>query len=231
LLVAALSAPALAGGGVPLAQVARDLGFRYAYLDQENGVSLTREGAVIVVRPGQGFFTINNRREPVYGTIPFYRDNDVVVSRAFEQEIKPFGTPVRTAARFKRVPAWTVARQPVAVAHVDAGRVQSVEGSFVSAASSVQIVGRATPGTLVSLVLRADLSEDLPVITLDGTSVLADASGAFKARLRSAPDHFAYTRLFVEATAPGDAVPITAYLESHWIDTDAHTRADEALTH
>jgi hypothetical protein len=226
LAVGAAAAPALADGGIPLAKVARDLGFRYAYLALENGVSLTRAGAVIVVRPGDGFFTINNRREPVYGTIPFYRDNDVVVSHAFEAEIRGLGTPPARVA--KRAPAPAIARR-AAPAPADDGQVRSVGGTFVAAASSVEIVGRATPGTLVTLVLRGDLSEGLPVITIGGTSVVADASGTFEARMSNAPDRFTYTRLFVEAAAPGNVSPITAYVENVGADKSARTRADDAL--
>jgi hypothetical protein len=229
LLVAWSGAAALADDGVPLAKVARDLGFRYSYLDQENGVSLTRAGAVIVIRPGDGYFTVNNRHLPVYGVIPFYRDNDVVVSRALEREIAHF-LPARphVAAR-----TWPTAAKPAlaerAAPPVDAGQVRSVEGTFTPAASSVEIVGRATPGTTVTLELRAALSEQLPVITLDGTEVVADRNGDFEAQLDNSPDRFAYSRLFVVATAPGNATPITVFVVTNRLDLNAHTKADDAL--
>jgi len=229
LLAAASAAPALADDRVPLAKVAHELGYRYAYLDQENGVSLTTAGAVIVIRPGDGYFTVNNRHLPVYGFIPFYRDNDVVVSRSLEREIANF-LPARARA-------WRTAAKPAlaervaerVAAPVDDGRVQSVEGTFTPAASSVEILGRATPGTTVTLELRAALSEQLPVITLDGTAVVADRNGDFEAELDNSPDRFAYSRLFVVATAPGNAAPITVFVVTNRVDLNAHTKADDAL--
>ena len=80
---AATTSPARADDSVALARVARDLGFSYAYLAYENAVALRRPGATIVVRPGDAFFSANDRREPVYGMVPVYRKNDVYVSRAF----------------------------------------------------------------------------------------------------------------------------------------------------
>jgi len=226
LLVAGSAGAALADDRVPLAKVARELGFHYAYLDQENGVSLTRAGAVVVIRPGDGYFTINNRHVPVYGFIPFYRDNDVVVSRSLEREIAGFLPP-------KPHVAWRTAAKPAlaerTAAPVDDGRVQSVNGTFTPAASSVEILGRATPGTTVTLELRAALSEQLPVITLDGTAVVADRNGDFEAQLDNSPDRFAYSRLFVVATAPGNATPITVFVVTNRVDVNAHTKADDAL--
>jgi hypothetical protein len=228
-LVASSGAAALAADGVPLAKVAHDLGFRYAYLDQENGVSLTRAGAVIVIRPGDGYFTVNNRHLPVYGVIPFYRDNDVVVSRALEREIANFlPTKPHVAAR-----TWPAAAKPALAERVappvEAGQVRSVEGTFTPAASSVEIVGRATPGTTVTLELRAALSDMLPVVTLDGTAVVADRNGDFEAQLDNSPDRFSYSRLFVVASAPGNVTPITVFVLTNRVDQGAHTSADDAL--
>ena len=142
------SRPLEPGDAVPLSLVAADLGFTYDYLPVENAVSLTRPGTVIVVRPGDGFFSVNARREPVYGMVPAYRDNDVVVSRAFEAEIKQLGRPTaRTAAG----PSWThaAAKSTSSVAFapgVAAGTVTTVSASYVVSEGAVQIAGTATPG-------------------------------------------------------------------------------------
>jgi hypothetical protein len=213
-------APALADTAIPLARVARDLGYHYAYLPLENEVSLTRAGAVILVRPGDGFFTVNDRREPVYGTVPYYRGNDVVVSRAFESEIKPFARYFRTAA----APAPEVVEAP------DAGTVDRVAANYLPSASTVDVAGRATPGTHVSVILRVVLSQDLPVITLDGADIVADQNGAFRARLNTAPNHFALARFYVEAAAPGNRAPAIAKVTDLGLDPAQHTKADDSLT-
>jgi hypothetical protein len=207
---------AAADSTIPLAKVARDLGYHYAYLPLENAVSLTRAGAVILVRPGDGFFTVNDRREPVYGTVPFYRRNDVVVSRAFEDEIRPFARYFRTAA----TPA------PAAPEVVDAGAVDRVAANFLPNENVVVVAGTATPGTHVSVILRAVLSQELPVVTLDGADIVADENGRFRARLNTAPNRFTLSRYYVEAAAPGNRAPAIAQVNDLGLDPAQRTRAD-----
>jgi len=231
ILAAATLAPARADDAVPLALVASDLGFAYAYLPVENAVSLTRRGTVIVVRPGDGFFSVNARREPVYGMVPTYRDNDVVVSRAFEAEIRLLG---RKPAVTARAPSWehatskgtgTVAFAP----GVAEGTVTTVSGLYVASEGSVQIAGRATPGTRVTLVLRAYFAEDVAVITLNDGETTADSHGRFTTALASAPAWFQYARFIVEASAPGDTYATAANVVGSGPNKAAHTEADDVL--
>jgi hypothetical protein len=227
ILCVAAVAPAAADDTVPLATVARELGYRYAYLALDNAVSLTRPGATIVVRPGDAFFTINERREPVYGEVPFYRDNDVVVSRAFEREIGP--APRHVAVTDERDSRPSMApREPE---HADVGKVRTMSAYFLGSASAIEVVGTATPGAHVSLVLRANLSDQLPVVTLDGTDAVAGSDGTFRARLDNAPDRFSFSRYFIEASGPSDAMPAIVAVRDLGLDRAAHTDADSALKH
>jgi len=231
ILAAATLAPARADDAVPLALVAADLGLAYAYLPVENAVSLTRPGTVIVVRPGDGFFSVNARREPVYGMVPAYRDNDVVVSRAFEAEIRQLG---RKTANRAHAPSWThaTAKSTATVAFAASARtgtVTTVSALFVASQGAVQIAGRATPGSRVTLVLRAYLAEDMPVVTLNDGETTADSHGRFATVLASAPAWFQYTRFIVEASAPGDTYASAANVVSSGPNKAAHTGADDAL--
>ncbi|MBD5633166.1 MAG: hypothetical protein IAI49_01705 [Candidatus Eremiobacteraeota bacterium] len=228
LAVTTTLSPARADEGIPLARVARDLGYHYAFLPFENVVSLTRPGSVIVVRPGDAFFSNNDRREPVYGKIPFYRDNDVVVSADFEREIRPSDRHAAVAQQpAARVRPYIARRAETE--RRDDGTVESVRAFFLPSASAIEIVGKATPGSHVSLVLRANLAEDMPVITVDGGDAIADSNGVFRSQLDNAPVRFGPSRFFVEAVAPGDSTPTIAQVTNLGGDRSAHTKADEAL--
>lgn len=216
-LAAGLVAPAAADDAIALATVARQLGFTYNYLPYENAVSLARPGATIVVRPGDGFFTANERREPVYGMVPEYRDNDVFVSRAFVEEIRSLG---RRADR-----ADAAILRPVA-AIVPPGSVASAVASYDAREDRAVVRGIATPGSYVGLRLRAALSESLPVLTLDRTTVVAAADGTFVAHLSFGSDRFAPSHYTVEAYGAKDDRPIFArVLERKGVD--AKTSADD----
>jgi hypothetical protein len=228
LATAAASAPALADDGIPLAKVARDLGYHYAYLPLENMVSLTRGGSVITVRPGDAFFTVNDRREPVYGFVPVYSHNDVVVSSEFESEIRPLARKAAYDERQVRVAAQVAIPPPEPP---DNGSVASVAAYYLRSADSVEVFGTATPGTHVSIVLRANLSEYLPVVTIDGADAVAGPDGSFQTQLNSSPDHFVFSRFFVEAKAPGDERPAIVTVRDGGNDHSAHTDADTASKH
>jgi hypothetical protein len=225
-LATASAAPVAAGDEIPLATVARDLGYRYAYLPLENVVSLTRSGSVITVRPGDAFFTVDDRREPVYGFVPFYRNNDVVVSSAFEAEIRP---NARRAAFLERAARIAAEPAPTPYTPRDNGIVTSVAAYFLRSASAIEIFGKATPGTHVSVVLRANLSENVPVVTVDGADAVAGSDGSFYTRLNGAPDHFTFSRFFIEAKAPGDETPAVVQVTNASPDKPGHTKADEGL--
>lgn len=221
--LAALPAPAVADDSVALARVARELGFTYAYLPYENAVSLSRPGATIVVRPGDAFFTANERREPVYGAVPVYRGNDVYVSRAFMDEIRGLGRRVDpdevTAA------AAAAASRP-APPVPPAGSVATAVASYDPRDDRAVVRGTATPGSIVGVTLRAALSESLPVIALDHTYVVAAADGTYAARLSFGADRFELSRYIVEAYGAQNQRPIVAKVPERRTP-DARTSADD----
>lgn len=225
-LAAGLVGPAAADDAIALATVARQLGFTYNYLPYENAVSLARTGATIVVRPGDSFFTANERREPVYGMVPEYRDNDVFVSPAFVEEIRSLGRPAdRADAEALRASSDAAILRPVA-AIVPPGSVTSAVASYDAREDRAVVRGIATPGSYVGLRLRAALSESLPVLTLDRTTVVAAADGTFVARLSFGSDRFAPSHYTVEAYGAKDDRPIFARVSERKA-VDARTSADD----
>ena len=225
-LFTGLVAPASADDAIALATVARQLGFTYAYLPYENAVSLARSGATIVVRPGDAFFTANERREPVYGMVPEYRNNDVFVSPAFVEEIRGLGRRVdRVDAEAARANSDAAILRPVA-AIVPAGRVASAVASYDALEDRAIVRGIATPGSYVGIRLRAALSESLPMLTLDRTTVVAGADGTFVAHLSFGSDRFAPSHYTVEAYGTNDDRPIVTRVPERKA-IDAKTSADD----
>ncbi len=226
-IAAASTAPVLADDTVSLARVARELGFSYRYLAYENAVALQRPGATIVVRPGDGFFSANERREPVYGIVPVYRHNDVYVSRAFVDEIRDLG----------RVPGGRSASGPIEVlavvpprpapAQAPSGKVSRLEAAYDSATDAIVVRGRATPGSRVALAVRATLSEILPVVTVERASTYAAADGTFAVRLGFGSDNFQESRYVVEATGESDARAMTATVPTRTPAATQRTAADD----
>lgn len=203
---------------IPLAQVARQLGFHYGFLPFENAVSLARPGATVVVRPGDPFFSVNERREPVFGMVPEYRQNDIYVSRAFIAEIRGLGHPFGPAA------SSTVVMQQD---RIDQGHVAELHLSQVPNSPRITVSGSATPGARVEIVLSAALSASLPIVVLDRTAAFADPSGSFATVVSTAPDNFYASRFIVEASGAGDVAPTVAKIDRQEENPAARTKADD----
>jgi len=223
LLVSAVTlgaGPARADTGVSLLHVARTLGFSYRYLQYENAVELIRPGGIVVVRPGDPFFTINGRTEPVNGMAPEYRDNDVYVSRAFLREIRGAGSPYR----------YTGAGREFGVAHAPvAGNVTELALGQTPATNVIDVSGVATPGAVVTIVLKSALSEDLPLTVIDSVETTADAGGRFATSISTEPVHFAPAQYVVEASSPSDVKPVVRVLVPQQRNPAHRTEADRGI--
>lgn len=216
------ASPGLADDAVPLATVARELGFTYAYLPYENAVSLARPGATVIVRPGDAFFSVNERREPVYGIVPVYRNNDVYVSRAFVDEIRGAGSRATSATTGNG--NFTLPTRPLAPSEPP-GRVATAIATYDERDDRALVSGMATPGSIVGVALRAELAAGIPVVVLDRTYVVASDDGTFAAHLSFGFDHFAPSRYVVEAYGEQNEHPILAPLGSR--TSKVRTSADD----
>ena len=87
LLLAAPGLPAVAGQGVPLASVARAANLQYEWLASQRAVQLSGPGLVLVIRPGDVLYDVNQRVE-VADTAPQYVNNEMVVSPAMAKHIE-----------------------------------------------------------------------------------------------------------------------------------------------
>ncbi|GAC1306754.1 MAG: hypothetical protein NVSMB19_19120 [Vulcanimicrobiaceae bacterium] len=218
--------PALADDAVSLTSVARELGFSYAYLPYENAVSLSRPGATVVVRPGDPFFSANERREPVYGIVPEYRRNDVYVSRAFIDEIRDLGRRAGDRASTAGVASAIVPMRPAPV-QPPSGSVTTLAAAYDPTDDAILVRGSATAGSRVALAVKATLSESLPIVTVDRLVTYAGADGNFVASLSFGSDHFAQSRYVVEAAGSGNAAAVVAPVPARVPSAAMHTTADD----
>jgi len=216
---------AVADDALPLAQVARELGFTYTYLPYENAVSLSRTGATIVVRPGDAFFSANERREPVYGVVPFYQRNDVYVSRAFVEEIRNLGTLLGPRDAAGQIVVLGTAPQATA-AQPPRGSVTTMAATYDATNDTILVRGRATAGAPIALAVRATLSENLPVISVDRAIAYAGADGAFVARLTFGSGNFAPARFIVAASGAENVSPVIAEVPPRVPSPAMRTEAD-----
>jgi len=221
-LALGLASPAFADETVALSSVARELGYTYRYLPYENAVSLARPGATVVVRPGDSFFFVNERREPVYGSIPVYRNNDVYVSRAFVDEIRNLGTRYGSADVGRTSVVDTL--RPTAPVEPP-GMVATAVASFDPRGDRAIVRGTATPGSIVGVTLRAELSSSLPVVVLDRTYVVAGSDGNYEAGLSFGSDRFAPSQYVAEAYGAQNVHPVVARLPNQ--STTVRTSADD----
>lgn len=218
--------PASADDAVSLAAIARELGFSYTYLPYENAVSLSRPGATVVVRPGDPFFSANERREPVYGIVPVYRRNDVYVSRAFVDEIRGLGRRyANVAARAAEAPTGASLRP--AQAQLPGGSVSTLTAAYDAADDAIVVRGVATAGSRVMLAVKATLSENLPIVTVERAVAYAAADGSFVSTLSFGTDHFAKSHYVVEASGSANAAAVVAKVPARVPTAGMRTSADD----
>ncbi len=209
--------PPGADDAVSLAHVAHQLGFHYTYLAFENAVSLARPGATVVVRPGDPFFSANERREPVFGMVPQYRGNDVYVSRAFIGEIRGLGHPFGRPASAPVV----MRRERSIEGHVSELHLSQAAEQCQDHRQRQRNSGLANRDRLARRAVRKP-----PEVVLDRATTFSDASGAFATVVSTAPDYFYASRFIVEASGAGDTAPTVARIDRMEQNPALHTDAD-----
>lgn len=178
-LIAAVAAPAAAAEtSIPLARVAAENGYTYAWLAGEGAVSLSRPGVVVVLRAGQKLYRVGDRVISA-DRAPYYDGTDLVVSAAVAANLRrlaqaypvsppPFAPPTQTAAVTGSL---------------------SVEARQVAGRDAIAISGRGPADAPVYVTLTGEISRDLPVVVLSRvvTRVKADGTYGAEVGISSAP--------------------------------------------
>ena len=189
--------------GVPLAQVAAELGYTYSYLGPEDAVQLGRPGVAILVRPGERLFDVNDRTEAMNGPAPRFENNDLYVSEEFVARLRAI------AAQHPLGPAAQSEDSGRSVAHMPnpTGPITGLAATQVPGTEQVDVTGKApAPDVPITLTLVSTLSQDIPDVVLTRRQVFADTNGRFHANVQVTPGNLrgAYLTL-VASSVPGVA--------------------------
>ena len=189
LAVVAMAFPAAAqDGAVPLARVAAETGYTYAWLPGEAAVSLTRPGVAVVFRAGDMLYSVGDRVISA-DRAPEFDGTDLVVSPATVAALRSIALafPVPPPPRMG-VPEAT-----------SASGALTVDLAFVPGRDAVAVRGRGPADLPIMITLTGEVSRDLPVIVLSRTSVRTDADGMYYAVIGT-----------VTSPTPGTAIVATA---------------------
>ena len=208
---------------VPLASVARAAHLQYEWLAATNAVQLSGPGIVLVIRPGDSLYEVNDRVE-VAAVTPRYASNDIYVSRTLANHITQLARQAQELISAQEAQQQAEAMSMAAReaneerAEVIAGGIQ---GSIVlnvtplKGQEALLITGQAPPSVPVMITLLATLSEQLPNVLLSRHVLTAGPDGKFQAIVPIAPDYMRDTFIHVLATSSPGVTSASAQLLVH----------------
>jgi hypothetical protein len=197
---------------VPLARVANTAHLQYEWLAATRAVQLSGPGIVLVIRPGDNLYELNDRVETTPQT-PRYVSNDIYVSPALANHI------IHLAREEQGLISAQVA-QAVAEANQarNAAIVQEMQGQIVlnvaplEGAEALLVTGQAPPSAPVRITLLATLSSDIPNVLLSRHDLTAGPDGKFQAIVPIAPDYLRDSFIHVLATSSPGVISASAQL-------------------
>jgi hypothetical protein len=194
--------PASAEQSVPLARVAAISHLTYAWLTAERAVVLTGPGLVLLIRPGDSLYEVNDRVESAQ-TAPRYASDDIQVSVSL-------ATHIERLARQAQLGSETSANQPQTSESASSQSIPEVHGVITLAVhpligqEALLVTGQAPPMAPVRITLLATLSSDLPNVVVSRHDIQTEPDGRFAAVVPIGPDYVRDSFLRVIATSgPG----------------------------
>lgn len=180
---------------VSLTKTATTNKYTLQWLFPGRSIQLYRPGVVIVIRPGDREYDVNNRVE-FSDAPPTYVNGDLLISTAL-------------AARLQRLAA--IAAVPAASSEVRFTEAAPVTSSGALAmdvrpdqgTEALIITGRAPTAAPITITLLATISPDLPTVLVSRHDVQPGANGQFQAVISNAPDYLRGSLLQVVATSAG----------------------------
>ena len=204
-LISAQGAAAAADQVVPLATVAHNAHLEYSWLAATRAVQLSGPGIVLVVRPGDNVYEVDDRVE-VTAVTPRYISNDIYVSKALATHISQLARQAYGLVSEQEAQAASQAR----LEQQQQAGVPELRGTIVLNATPLQgaeallVTGDAPPTAPVRITLLATLSSELPNVLLSRHDLTAGPDGKFQAIIPIAPDYMRDTFIHVLATSlPG----------------------------
>jgi hypothetical protein len=212
-LASTLNAGAAGAAGVPLAQVAHDANLSYKWLVATRAVQLNGPGIVLVVRPGDNLYEVNDRVE-VTADAPQYVSNDIYVSRALANHITHLA---RQEQLLLEAPQAQVVSEALDVRNGVGGPHGSVVLNVAPlvGAEALMVSGQAPPSAPVMITLLATLSSELPNVVLSRSNLTTGPDGRFQAIVPIAPDYMRDSFIHVLATSSPGVISASAQLLVH----------------
>jgi hypothetical protein len=234
LLLSAPCAAAVTEPGVPLATVAREAHLEYSWLAATRAVQLSGPGIVLVVRPGDNVYEVDDRVE-VTAVTPRYTSNDIYVSQTLATHILQLARQAYAFVSEQEAQAAKMVseeQQQQAGASILTGTIV-LNVSPLQGAEALLVTGSAPPLAPVRLTLLATLSSEIPNVLLSRHDLTAGPDGKFQAIVPIASDfvrtsfihvlatslpgvNSASAQLLVHAPNEGVTVPVDAFPGGIW---------------
>jgi hypothetical protein len=185
----------------------------YVWLAATRAVELRGPGIVLIVRPGDNLYEVDDRVE-VTAVAPRYLSNDIYVSQALATHITDLA---RQARRLVSTQEATAASQMSEEQQQQPGASQ-LRGTIVlnvtqlQGAEALLVTGSAPPSAPVLITLLATLSSELPNILLSRHDLTAGPDGKFQAIVPIAPDYMRDSYIHVLATSTPGVVSASTQL-------------------
>lgn len=186
-----------------LRSVAAQSGFSYSWLVGEQAAAIERPGVVIVVRPGNPRYEVNDGSE-FASSAPQSSGSDVLIPDSIARRIRSMARAESSSA-ILHVGSLALASSPIA------GEL-SVHVAAAAGQEAVVVSGTGPSSAPVTLTLLTTLSTDIPDVVLSRKDLTIDRSGAFSATISIAPDFMRGSILTVRATSLDGVAPAQAHL-------------------
>lgn len=186
-----------------LRSVAAQSGFSYSWLVGEQAAAIERPGVVILVRPGNPLYEVNEVSE-FASSAPQASGNDVLIPDSIARRIRSIAR-AETSTAVLHVGSLALANSPVSGALTL--HVTTADGQ-----EAVVVSGTGPSSAPVTLTLLTTLSTEIPDVVLSRKDLVIDRSGAFSATISIAPDFMRGSLLTVRATSLDGVVPAQAHL-------------------
>ena len=215
LQVTTVSVVADSAQSVPLATVARAAHLQYTWLSASRAVQLSGPGIVLVIRPGDNLYEVDDRVE-VTAVTPRYISNDIYVSRKLADHINQLAWQAQRLASIQEAQVASAVNtmlQQVNAPELHGTIVLNV--TQLQGAEALLVTGDAPPSAPVRITLLATLSSDVPNVLLSRHDLTAGPDGKFQAIVPIAPDYMRDSFIHVLATSSPGVTSASSQLLIH----------------
>jgi hypothetical protein len=196
---------------VSLTHVAAVSHLTYSWLGAERAVTLTGPGLVLLIRPGENLYEVNDRVESA-ATAPRSAGNDIYVDASLAAHIEQL-------ARQSQLLSAAVTTEQQVYERASSPNAAEVRGTITLDVHPLQgqeallVTGQAPPAAPVELTLLAVLSSDIPNVVVSRHNIQSEADGRFQAIVPIGADYYRGTFLRVIATSGPGVTEATAQVQ------------------